>query len=115
MSVYYRDQAKAARRMTALLLFVIGVFLTVALYYVKTRAQSAKAEVKRLERQLTAEQAAMTVLRAEIAHLETPERLKSLAAQHLELEPTRADQNQTLVDIEAAFPLREAGIAEPEE
>lgn len=114
MSVYYRDQAKLARRMTAFLLFLVGVILTVALYYVKTRAQSAKTEVKRLERQLTAESAAISVLRAEIAHLENPERLKRLASEQLGLMDTLAVQNKSEADITVEMPLRDMANAEPE-
>ena len=114
MSVYYRDQAKLARRMTAFLLFFVGVILTVALYYVKTRAQSAKTEVRQLERQLTAENAAINILRAEIAHLENPERLKRLAGQELGLVDTEASQNLSEADIPSEFPMRDLAIAEPE-
>ena len=112
MSVYYRDQAKLARRMTAFLLFLVGVILTVALYYVKTRAQSAKAEVKKLERQVIAENAAINVLKAEIAHLENPERLKKLAMDQLGLMDTMVSQNMSEADIAVKIPLRDA--AEPE-
>jgi len=112
MSVYYRDQAKLARRMTAFLLFLVGVVLTVALYYVKTRAQSAKAEVKHLERQVKSESAAINVLRAEIAHLENPERLKQLSSEQLGLMDTLASQNMSEADIAARIPMRDT--AEPE-
>jgi len=108
VSVYYRDQAKLARRMTAFLLFLVGVVLTVALYYVKTRAQSAKTEVRQLERQLTAENVAINVLRAEIAHLENPERLKRLAREQLGLMDTLATQNLSEADIAVEIPLRAA-------
>ena len=112
MSVYYRDQAKLARRMTAFILFLIGVVLTIGLYYVKTRAQSAKAEVQQLERQLTAENAAINVLRAEIAHLENPERLKALASDQLGLMDTLATQNMSEADIAIKIPLRDVAGSE---
>jgi len=51
MSVYHYDNARAARRMIGFILFIIGLALTVALYFVKTKAQTARAEMRSLERQ----------------------------------------------------------------
>ena len=85
MSVYIPSHIRAARRMTAFILFVIGVSLTLGLYYVKTRAQSAKKEVRRLERLISQEEASLSVLKAEIAYLENPARLQELSSQHLNL------------------------------
>lgn len=107
MSVYVPSHIRAARRMTAFLLFVIGVGLTVALYYVKTNAQSAKRELVRLERQIAAEETALRVLKAEIAYLENPARLKDLSEAQLGLAPIKNDQVITKADIETQFPLRE--------
>ena len=64
MSVYVPSHIRAARRMSAFILFVIGVSLMVGLYYVKTRAQSARKDVVRLERLIAEEEAALQVLRA---------------------------------------------------
>ena len=49
MSVSYSGSARASRRMSWFLLFLIGVALTVTLYFVKTHAQSAKRDVKDLK------------------------------------------------------------------
>ena len=108
MSVYVPSHIRAARRMTAFILFVIGVSLTVGLYYVKTRAQSAKKEVRRLERLITQEEASLRVLKAEIAYLENPERLMELSEQHLGLTPTDNDNVISLSDIAIRFPLRDS-------
>jgi len=107
MSVYIPSHIRAARRMTAFLLFVIGVGLTVALYYVKTNAQSAKGELLRLERQIAEEETALRVLRAEIAYLENPVRLNELSESLLGLEPVKNGQVITQDDIAGQFPLRE--------
>jgi len=114
MSVYYHNQAKLARRITAFILLLIGVSLTVALYYVKTRAQSAKKEGQRLERLINSEVATLAVLKAEIAHLESPERLKALSKAELGLVSTDVEQVVSLADIETLFPLREP-VVEVEE
>lgn len=110
MSVYYHNQAKLARRITAFILLLIGVSLTVGLYYVKTRAQSSKKESKRLERLIESEVATLSVLKAEIAHLESPERLKRLSEAQLGLAPTTVEQIVTLKDVETLFPLRDAEL-----
>ncbi len=114
MSVYVPSHIRAARRMTAFILFVIGVSLTVGLYYVKTRAQSAKKEVRRLERLISQEEASLQVLKAEIAYLENPQRLMELSEQHLGLKPIANDNVISISDIAVRFPLRDsdAGVDE---
>lgn len=107
MSVYIPNHIRAARRMMAFILFVIGVALTVGLYYVKTRAQTAKKEVKRLERLISQEEASLRVLKAEIAYLENPARLEELSNDHLGLEPVKVDNVISISSIGAHFPLRE--------
>ena len=91
-----------------LILFLIGVGLTVGLYYVKTRAQSARAEALKLEAQLEAEQAAILVLQAEIAHLENPERLQKLAMTELNLKPVQVEQFLSPGQIDEVLPLPQA-------
>ncbi len=107
MSVYVPSHIRAARRMTGFILFVIGVGLTIGLYYVKTNAQSAKRELVRLERQITVEETALRVLKAEVAYLENPLRLKALSETQLGLVPVKNDHVITKADIEIRFPLRE--------
>lgn len=109
MSVYIPSHIRAARRMTAFILFVIGVSLTVGLYYVKTRAQSAKKEVRRLERLISQEEASLSVLKAEIAYLENPARLQELSSQHLNLEPVEVENVISMSDIAIRFPLKDVG------
>jgi len=77
----------------------------VALYYVKTRAQSAKSEVSRLERLVKTEQGAVNVLKAELAHLETPARLGELAETELGLTPIKVEKTVQIEDITTLFPV----------
>jgi len=51
MSVSYSSPARAAQRVSWFLLFLIGVALTVTLYFVKTHSQSAKRDVRELSHQ----------------------------------------------------------------
>lgn len=105
--VYIPSHIRAARRMTGFLLFLIGVALTVGLYYVKTRAQTARKHAVKIERQIAQEEASLRVLRAEIAYLENPERLKTLSEAHLGLQPIAVKDVLELTDIAVQFPLRE--------
>ena len=105
MSVSYSGPARAARRMSWFLLFLIGVALTVTLYFVKTHAQSAKRDVRDLTRAIATEEAAIRVLRAELAYLESPTRLSELNEVHLKLKPVLPEQERSAQDIEVLFPL----------
>jgi len=110
--VYIPSHIRAARRMTGFLLFLIGVALTVGLYYVKTRAQTARKQAVKIERQVAQEEASIRVLQAEIAYLENPERLKLLSETHLGLKPVAVKDVLELKDIVSEFPLREGEASE---
>lgn len=105
MSVSYSSAARSARRMSWFLLFLIGVALTVTLYFVKTHAQSAKRDVRDLTRAIAAEEAGIRVLRAELAYLESPTRLSELNETHLRLGPISPGQERSTHEIETLFPL----------
>lgn len=107
MSGSYSGSVRASRRMSWFLLFLIGVALTVTLYFVKTHAQSAKRDVRDLTRAIAAEEAAVRVLRAELAYLGSPSRLSELNEVHLGLEPVLPEQEHKVRDIEGLFPLAE--------
>jgi cell division protein FtsL len=94
------------RRLGMFILLLIGFALVAALYVVKTRTQSAYQELVRLEKALAAEEAAIAVLGAEIAHLESPERLRALSEEYLDLRPTSASQMITLDDLVVRVPRR---------
>ncbi len=107
MSVQYHTHRRAAKRLSWVLLLSIGVAMTVSLYYVKTRAQSAKNEVRALEKSIQHEVAAIKVLEAELAYLAGPERLIKLAESELGLQPITPETTRKLNDIDALFQLRE--------
>jgi hypothetical protein len=108
----YVGPTHAARRVSWFLLFLVGVALTVTLYFVKTHAQSAKRDVRVLTRAIAAEDAAIRVLRAELAYLESPTRLSELNDLHLSLAPIRPDQERSADAIEQLFPLIELSSVE---
>ena len=106
--VYIPSHIRAARRLTGFILFLIGVGLMVGLYYVKTRSQTARKQAVSLERQIEQEEASLRVLSAEIAYLESPERLGVLSKEHLGLQPIVVKDVIQIKDIVAEYPLREA-------
>ena len=105
MSGSYLGPARAARRMSWFLLFIIGVALTVMLYFVKTHAQSAKRDVRDLSRAIVAEEAAIRVLRAELAYLKSPTRLSELNEAYLKLTPILPEHEGSEGDVEVLYPL----------
>lgn len=105
MRVSYSGSTRAARRMSWFLLFMVGVALTVTLYFVKTHAQSAKRDVRNLTKAIAAEEAAIRVLRAELAYLESPTRLSELNEGYLRLTPILPEREKLAQDIEILFPL----------
>ena len=72
----------------------LGVFMVLALtvYLLKAGASDDRLEIARINRQILAEQTNLRVLRAEVAHLEQPERLGHLAEGYLGRAPIRAAQ-----------------------
>ena len=80
-------------------LMAIGIGLVFVLFSIKTRALDARAYVKKLEHKLEQEQAEVRMISAEIAHLESPERLRKLADQHLDLRPVKAKQVLSLEQV----------------
>jgi len=96
MSVSYSAPSRAAQRVSWFLLFLIGVALTVTLYFVKTHSQSAKKDVRELTQSIAEHEAAIRVLRAELAYFNNPVRLSDLNDEYLSVK-----------DIEVLFPLLE--------
>lgn len=105
MSVRYATPSRAAKRVSWFLLFLVGIALMVTLYFVKTHAQSAKDDVWQLTKAIASEQAAIRVLRAELAYLESPVRLSELNETHLRLTPILPEQELSADAIVDVFPL----------
>lgn len=94
------------KRLGIFVLVLIGFALMAMLYVIKTSTHTAYQEVKRLNKSLEGERAAITVLNAEIAHLESPARLRELSERYLELRPTQVKQVMTLDDMVVRIPQR---------
>ncbi len=66
--------------------FACVVALAFGVYLAKTNAGRERARIAMVERQIAEEQRKLKLLRAEVAHLEQPERLGALSASHLGLQ-----------------------------
>ena len=80
------------RRLFGVRLFEVAAFACVLLmmfgvYLAKTNAGRERAKIANVERQIAEEQRKLKLLRAEVAHLEQPERLGRLSQSHLGLQP----------------------------
>lgn len=98
----YTPVERTSRRLGLFLLIVIGLALTMMLFFVKTRAQDAREEVARLESAIAEHELAITVLTAEQAVLANPERLRQLSSASLDLAPVTTDTTKTLAELAAA-------------
>ena len=82
--------------------FALVVVLAFGVYLAKTQAGREWAKIATKERQIAQEKRRIKLLRAEVAHLEKPERLEQLAALHLGLQAvdgTKEARPETLRDI----------------
>lgn len=95
----YTPVERTSRRLGLFLLIVLGLGLTMILFFVKTRAQDARENVARLEAQIDEHELAISVLSAEAAVLSNPERLRHLSRDSLALTPVTTDATATLADL----------------
>ena len=103
------------------LAFVL-VALIIGVYHIRYSAEAEARAVKRLERQIAAEQDRHRTLQAEWASLNDPRRLQLLARQYLSLDTLRASQvidlrDETPHSIPVALPVVknfDGGVNEPQ-
>lgn len=95
-------------------LLVLGIVLLFALYFIKAKAQVVGERAEALKHDIAKERAALSVLRSEMAFLESPSRLQSLSAELLDLRPTDVEQTLTLSQIIQQIPLRPEPALEAE-
>ncbi len=82
--------------------FACVVALAFGVYLAKTDAGRERSRIAMVERQIIEEQRKLKLLRAEVAHLEQPERLGALSTAHLGLKAqdgTREARVETLPEI----------------
>ncbi|MCA6286532.1 cell division protein [Phenylobacterium sp.] len=78
-----------------LALSVLLVALILGVYLAKTLAGGERGQIASTERQITEEKDRIVLLEAEVAHLERPERLASLARTYAGLSPVASNREIT--------------------
>ena len=92
---------------STIFLILMAAAVSVALFVVKYRVQDLEAQFKQVNRQISASQEGIHVLRAEWSHLNQPQRLRQLAGQYLEIGPLDAARVGTAERILEELPSRE--------
>ena len=109
---YQSTIAPRRNRLSWILPMVVFVALLVLLYSIKAQTLAVKARVNVLEQTLVHERQVVQMLAAEIAHLESPERLRDLAVEQLELESTPVSRTLTLAEAAAIIPKKPKKVAD---
>lgn len=87
-----------------LVIMVLGVYLG------KTFAGRERNEIAAVELQIRQEKVRIRLLQAEVAHLEQPRRIESLAAHGLGMAPVKAKQEISLRDLAGLKPAPAAPV-----
>ncbi len=90
-------------RLTMILLCLMLAAAAAGRYQAEAAVRETRVELKRLDREKSRELTQIQVLRAEIAYLESPERLASIAANMTDLAPLSGSQLVSATDFAVAF------------
>ena len=82
-----------------LAMLALTVMICFGLYRVTHAAQEREADLKKIETQISEEERAIGVLRAEWTHLSQPSKMQAMATRYLDLQPMKATQIAYLNDI----------------
>ena len=69
---------------------LVALGLALGVYAFKADAGKESAQIREIDQQIQAERKSVTLLRAEVAHLEQPQRLERLSVAYLGLQPQDA-------------------------
>lgn len=103
-------------RLTMILLCFLLAAAAAGRYKAEAAVRETRLELRRLEHAKTLETSSIQALRAEVAYLESPERLAGVADAVTDLKPLSGAQLLTAEDFVASFggEPREASSARPE-
>lgn len=90
-------------RLTMLLLCLLLAGAAAGRYQAEVAVRDSRKEIESLKAQRSSELQQIQTLRAEIAYLESPERLAALAAKLTDLRPLSAEQLMSAADFHLAF------------
>lgn len=77
-----------------------AILLAFGVYFAKTGAGDEGQHIIRIQREITAEQRKIRLLRAEVAYLEQPERIERLAVTSLGLRPMSGQREAPVENLE---------------
>ena len=97
-------------RITMILLCLLLAGAAAGRYQAEVSVRETRREIQEIERAKAQELSEIQLLRAEIAYLESPDRLAKIAAKVTDLEPLVGSQLMTADDFAVAFG---GGAAEP--
>lgn len=92
------------KRALHIVMALLVVVLVVGLYKAKTDAAQTEAHVRQLQHQIADEESDQRAMKAEIAHLESPEHVQALTQDHLELAPGAQGQALPASAIDQRLP-----------
>lgn len=95
-------------RLIELTMFGVMVALAFGVYGAKTVAGRNHTEIARVESSIEAEKQRIRLLKAEVAHLEQPERLGRLSSTYLGLQPVPSDREAPAESLEELARQRSA-------
>jgi cell division protein FtsL len=96
------DRRVRGFRLVDLVALGLLVVLILGVYLAKTMAGRERAEIARIERQISAEKARIRLLQAEVSHLEQPSRIERLSTAYLGMKPVsvkRETTTEALLDL----------------
>ena len=73
-------------------IWVVLSFMVVAMLVMKNQTEDLEKELYRINNVISEDARTIHILKAEWSHLNNPERLRSLAQKHIELNPVKAEQ-----------------------
>ena len=94
-------------RRSTLLTTILAASTGLALFVVKYQVQDLEDTLTQINREIASNRQAVHVLKAEWSHLNEPNRLRFLAARHLDLGPLENGQFTTPEDLLEQLPARE--------
>lgn len=95
------DRRVRGFRLIDVIAFALLVMLVMSVYLAKTMASRERAQIARVEQEISAEKSRIRLLEAEVAHLEQPSRIERLSTDYLEMAPVAPKQEATLESLYA--------------
>ena len=74
------------------ILVALTSFVGVGMFVLKNQVQTLESELNRINTSIQEDVKSIHVLKAEWSHLNSPQRLRTLASKHISLNPARAEQ-----------------------